>query len=238
MSLQTEFRMNPKIDFVFKLVFASNNLESNIVLISLLNSILNRDENDQIIGIIRINTFADEKYSEYDESRKSALDIRVKTNKGEIINIEIQMKYVEPLTEKGVSDWSLLYTESAKEEAGDGCEIDDYMLKSCVIINIIDYNLIEESTEYHNVFKLLENKSNSVLTECVQIHYIELNKLKKDLKNVDLSILEEWIIFIRDGGKESNRELVDSIIKNSDVIYMADSILLDISKKSEHVILK
>lgn len=46
--------MDPKIDFVFKLVFASDNLESNIILISLLNSILNRDENDQVIEIINI----------------------------------------------------------------------------------------------------------------------------------------------------------------------------------------
>lgn len=103
------------------------------------------------------------------------------------------------------------------ELAKEGCEPEDYMLKPCVIINMVDYNLIEETEIYHSVFKLMENKKNTILTNNMEIHYIELNS---DFKSENLSILEERIIFIRDGGKYSNRELVDNIIKNSDDIQM------------------
>ena len=63
--------MDPKIDFAFKQLFAGKGKESKILLVDLLNSIFNSN-NDEITDIIYLNPYTDK---EYDDTKQSISNI-------------------------------------------------------------------------------------------------------------------------------------------------------------------
>ena len=76
--------LNPKIDFVFKKIFGSE--EHPEILISFLNAVLKPKNN--ITDVEIKNTDIDKSYI---EDKFSRLDVKAVTSKNEIINIEIQL---------------------------------------------------------------------------------------------------------------------------------------------------
>ena len=77
--------MKPSIDFVFKKLFGAE--ESKESLISLLNAIIKSDSPIQDVEIL--NNDLDK---EHPNAKFSRLDIKAKTDKGDFINIEIQVR--------------------------------------------------------------------------------------------------------------------------------------------------
>ena len=77
-------------------------------------------------------------------------------------------------------------------------------IKRVIMINILDYNIFKESKEYHNVFVLKNNKSNDLLTNLLEYHFIELPKFEKSKDSNENDIkLSQWLNFIngRERGK-------------------------------------
>ncbi len=77
--------LSPKIDFVFKRIFG--NEKHPKILISFLNSVMTNS--DPIKSVEILNTDIEK---EHIDDKFSRLDIKAKTNKGEVVNIEIQLK--------------------------------------------------------------------------------------------------------------------------------------------------
>nr|MDE5978063.1 Rpn family recombination-promoting nuclease/putative transposase [Turicibacter sp.] len=75
----------PKMDFVFKRIFGNENHPN--ILISFLNAVLN--PGDPIKSVILKDTTIEKSHL---EDKYSRLDVKAMTNKGEHINIEIQLK--------------------------------------------------------------------------------------------------------------------------------------------------
>ncbi len=93
--------LSPLDDFVFKALFAREDRDSKVILIDLLNEILKSRGENTIVNLDYLNPF---NYKEYLEDKLSVLDIKAKTEKGERINIEIQVR-----TEKDYRKRSLYY---------------------------------------------------------------------------------------------------------------------------------
>ena len=77
--------LSPKVDFVFKRIFGNEN--NPRILISFLNAVIKPKDLIQSVQIM--NNDIDK---ESIEDKFSRLDIKAKTNKNELINIEIQIK--------------------------------------------------------------------------------------------------------------------------------------------------
>ena len=100
--------LDPKIDFVFKKIFGSE--KHPRVLISFLNAILkpiNPISNVEIRNSDLEKEFLDDKFSR--------LDIKARTNKNEIINIEIQLKNEYNMIKRSLYYWSKMYEEQLNE---------------------------------------------------------------------------------------------------------------------------
>ncbi|SMB88566.1 conserved hypothetical protein (putative transposase or invertase) [Desulfonispora thiosulfatigenes DSM 11270] len=213
--------MDPKIDFAFKQIFAGKFKESKIVLIDLLNSILGFEETVKITDILYLNPYTDK---EYEESKQSILDIKVKTNKEELIDIEIQIRNSDNYRKRSLYYWSTIYGEQIVE--GEAYN----ELKRCIVINILNFNLITENEHYHSIFNVREKNKNFALNHDLEIHYLELKKFLKSTGEEKFTGLEQWLIFLKDSGNENKREIINQIRKENEVIDMAGEILEKLSQ--------
>lgn len=194
----------PKMDFVFKKIFG-NEKHPNI-LISFLNAVLN--PSDPIKSVTLQDTTIEK---EYLTDKYSRLDVRATTDKGEHINIEIQLDNKYNMIKRSLYYWSKLY--EGQLESGN-----DYQkLARTICINLIDFNLLNHD-KFHSIYRLKDCETHEELTDIIELHFIELKKMKH-VKHADevKSKLEAWLHFINQPDSEVVRELeaVESEIKSA-----------------------
>ena len=181
--MATPILLPPKVDFVFKRIFG-NEKHPN-VLISFLNAVLTPV--DPIKKVTLKDTTIEK---ESLESKFSRLDVKATTDKGEEINIEIQVKDEGNMIQRSLYYWSRIYHEQIKKG-------DDYeQLSRTICINLLNFNLLD-TTDYHSVYRLKECRRNTELTDLIELHFIELKKMKNVNRIEDVnSQLEAWLHFI------------------------------------------
>ena len=145
------------MDFVFKGLFGNEKRPE--LLISFLNAVLTPDE--PITSITFKDRVLDKQYK---NDKLGSLDILATTNKGELINVEVQ-----------VAD--------------------------------LDFNLLD-SHEYHSCYVLKEKERNEVLSDLLELHFIELDKIKDIKQASDIKThLEAWLEFIKHPESQVSYEL-------------------------------
>lgn len=184
------FIMSPKIDFAFKLLFGD---PKNIDLLkALLCAILNVEESE----FNDLKIINNELPRQFAEDKKGILDVRAKTKDDKEIDIEIQVISTDYMAERTTFYWSKMYTGQIK--SGDTYD----KLKKCITINILDFECIPLN-KLHTSYHITEDETNYRLTEILEIHYLELPKLKK--KNVEKdenAAITQWMEFIGTKSKE------------------------------------
>ena len=186
--------LNPKIDFVFKKIFGSE--EHPEILISFLNAVLKPKK-----PIVSVEIKNSDLEKEYIEDKFSRLDVKALTSNKEIINIEIQLKNEYNMIQRSLYYWSKLYEEQLSE--GDRYD----KLSRTVCINILDFKYLKND-RVHNGYRLKEIETNEELTDLQEIHFIEIPKLKRFESTEEIvDLLEGWVEFLRDPESEVIRKL-------------------------------
>ena len=186
--------LNPKIDFVFKKIFGSE--EHPEILISFLNAVLKPKK-----PIVSVEIKNSDLEKEYIEDKFSRLDVKALTSNKEIINIEIQLKNEYNMIQRSLYYWSKLYEEQLSE--GDRYD----KLSRTVCINILDFKYLKND-RFHNGYRLKEIETNEELTDLQEIHFIEIPKLKRFESTEEIvDLLEGWVEFLRDPESEVIRKL-------------------------------
>ena len=183
--------LNPKIDFVFKKIFGSE--EHPEILISFLNAVLKPKK-----PIVSVEIKNSDLEKEYIEDKFSRLDVKALTSNKEIINIEIQLKNEYNMIQRSLYYWSKLYEEQLSE--GDRYD----KLSRTVCINILDFKYLKND-RFHNGYRLKEIETNEELTDLEEIHFIEIPKLDDGADEKDM--LVNWIEFLKDPESETVRSL-------------------------------
>ena len=147
----TRTLLSPKVDFVFKKIFGSE--ENKSVLISFLNATLKPKK--EIVSVDLKNTDIEK---EYLKDKFSRLDVKATTSNKETINIEIQLSDQYNMTQRTLYYWSKMYEEQMEQS-------DNYKkLSRTVCINILNYNYLD-SDRFHNTYRLKEIETNKELTD-------------------------------------------------------------------------
>jgi predicted transposase/invertase (TIGR01784 family) len=82
---------------------------------------------------------------------------------------------------------------------------EDYQkINKTVAINILDFDLLEQTNRFHNVFRFKEVHTNIELTDVAEIHMMELPELRRyitdhreDVKReIGKNVLLDWLLFI------------------------------------------
>ena len=180
-------------DYVFKSFFGDER-NSNLLL-KFLNSILD-------VHVSSIELVDPRLEYTHAKDKGSVMDVRVRTAEGEQINIEMQMSNHESFPERMLIYWAKMYGSQGKKG-----RIYSKLRKAIQII-ITDFNLLQEEG-YHNVFKISNQKSSSILSDHLEIHVLELPKLS--IENImKTTELEKWLLFLKSDEKTKEALAMES----------------------------
>lgn len=189
------FLMKPKNDYVFKKIFGD--AKNKELLISLLDAILQEKVLDAQVD-------NSELLKENISDKKSILDIRATVNNGIEVDIEIQVSRTVYMPARSLYYWSKIYSEQLNiGEKYSG-------LKKTICINIVDFEATK-SKKYHSTYKVKEIEEHLILTDLLQIHFLEMTKLPKYDEN---DVLSQWLSFIK---ANSRGELKKMAVANKEI---------------------
>ena len=139
--------------------------------------------------------------SEKANNKESIVDLKAITEDGIIVIIEIQTYSTKNFFERTLYYWSKNYSNVLKKG-------EDYTkLKPVISINLIDDILFDKNDKrMHTCYLLKEKNTNEILTDHIQLHYVEIPKfdenanIRKELKN--------WILFLKSNKEEDMSQLL------------------------------
>lgn len=168
-------------DFIFKTVFGKE--ENKGMLIDLLKGILN-------INIKEIEVKAEvDLERELIENKEGILDIEAIIDNGTTVDIEMQMQDQYNMTERSLYYWSGLFYNGLKR--GKNYKTN----KRVVTINILNFDIFKEGP-YHEVARIRREYKNKLLTNNLEMHFIQIPKFKKTGKEQENKKLWQWLKFI------------------------------------------
>lgn len=194
-------RLKPTNDFIFKKIFGEN--KNAELLKDLLESILTD------IKIYKVEVNKDISLERKMLTDKlGILDVIATLNDNTKVNIEMQVKNYYNTVER-----SLFYGTGIYHENLDSGE--DYRdIPHSISIWITDYNVFEDGP-FHERARLKRDFENKILTEKLQLHYIQLPKFKEKCKRIS-SKLEEWLTFIINENMEAIKMSENENIKKAE----------------------
>jgi len=184
--------MDLKIDFAFKRIFGSERNKS--LTLVFLNALLQRTGRNTIKEVTFINQ---EVGGEYKEDKQSRLDVVVKTQNEDYINIEIQLANKNDMFKRTLYYWSRLY--NSQLHRGNGY----HTLNPTITINICDFTLFKEHAHYHSTYCLYEETTLQRVQQSddvLEIHFIEMDKFLKAWLMGELNPIEDmlakWLLLL------------------------------------------
>jgi len=124
---------------------------------------------------------------EYKGDKLGILDVKLKLKSGKIINIEIQ---VDPVPYMG-SRILFYASKMVTEQMSEGDKYDK--IKRVVSIIITDHMLIQHSDNFHHYFRLCDMEHGVTLTDALEIHTLEVPKIRTLSDDVQSSQLLNWM---------------------------------------------
>ncbi|RUL52015.1 Rpn family recombination-promoting nuclease/putative transposase [Lysinibacillus antri] len=181
--------MDLKVDYAFKQLFGSN--QNKEITVVFLNAILKRTGRDIIKDISFSNI---EIGGEYEDDKQSRLDLLVVTQADEWINIEIQFTNKFDMVNRTLYYWSRIYSKPMTKGKVYS------QLTPVITINILNFDLINETDLFHSTYSLYEATVKHKLTNMIEIHFIEIPQLIRDwyAKKLDPwnDILARWLLLL------------------------------------------
>ena len=183
-------------DFFIRYFFGFKGHED--LLLSFINAIMIDSNFATFKSVEILNPF---NLTEKANNKESIVDLKAITEDGIIVIIEIQTYSTKNFFERTLYYWSKNYSSVLKK--GNQYE----KLRPVISINLIDDILFNRTdNRMHTCYLLKEKNSNEILTDHLQLHYVEIPKfdenadIKKELKN--------WILFLKSNKEEDMSQLL------------------------------
>jgi predicted transposase/invertase (TIGR01784 family) len=178
--------MSPKNDFAFRLLFGDE--KNKEITIAFLRAMLHIPVKDiKIKDPYLLKQMAGDK--------TGIPDIRIVLDSGVQVDVEIQLTDHPAIRERVLFYLSRLY--SSQISAGDGY----HLLKKTISLVILDYNLFEIEP-MHTMFRLYDRKNEIELSDVLEVHLVELPKLKYYYRQHKNDPEIPWLIFLNATSKE------------------------------------
>jgi predicted transposase/invertase (TIGR01784 family) len=218
----TQDRLNPLNDYIFLKVMGEKGDEEQLC--AFLNAVLGRKGQDAIesVEIIENKTVAAEVIGD----KASVLDVRARTGRKVLVDIEIQLRNQGNMERRSLFYWSREFTRGM--DAGQ-----DYQEAPNVIaINIVNYEYLPQVPAFHTSFHIWEDTYREVLlTDALEIRFIDMVKFRrlreKDIRNEPL---HRWLTWF---DKDSPQTIVEEILKMDTAIQKAEEKLVYVSSDKE-----
>ena len=180
-------RFNPLNDYLFLKLMGEEGDEEQCL--AFLNAVLG-SKNKRPVKLIKIlenKSFTAEVIGD----KTNILDVRVETDSGEKVNIEVQLKDLHNMEKRTLMHWGREFTTGISA----GGDYKD--LPKVITINIVNFDNIKLDA-FHTCFHLWEDDHQDyLLTDVLEIHFINMVKFRR-LKTGDIAnnLLERWLTFL------------------------------------------
>jgi len=197
------WRLDPKLDIVFWMLFGAE--QNRLLLLSLLNAVL---QPPAPIEWAEVQHAEPERHGV--DEKSIALDVRVRLANGEQIDVEMQTQRHPALRERALYYWARLYVGQQQH----GSPYTD--LRRCAVIWITNFNELPEQ-RFHSIFSLRESHNAALLTDHLELHLVELPKLRDALDRNDEPSLVAWGKFLTATADEDLETLAmeDPVLKRA-----------------------
>ena len=180
--------LDVKTDYAFKKVFGSE--QSHDILISFLNAVIRFNDDLKIKSLEIVDPY---NIPMIKGMKDSFVDVKARLEDDSLVIIEMQV-----LNHQGFEK-RVLYN-AAKNYSVQLNQSDDYHLLNPVIaLNIVDFNMFEDSNKVISNFKLIEKEEFIHYSDDIELIFIELPKFNKTLDELQ-SLQDKWIYFIQNAG--------------------------------------
>ena len=205
-------RINPRVDFAFKKLFGSE--ENKDLLISLINAIVS--DADQVVDVELKNPY---NIADYQAGKMSILDIKACDQAGRWFNVEMQISQDLYFDKRSLYYWAKLVTEQLSE----GMMFKE--LKKTISINILDFDFIPNTSDFHNLYKIINVKTgkDDKLHDVFELHYLELRKFKKQFHEI-INPLDRWITFLTRAHEFSKHNLPNELAIDSGIVKAVQAV--------------
>ena len=197
--------LSPKLDVVFQILFGE--VGSEEITKDLLSSILDEQINTVALNqniLLRRRTPND---------KMGIVDVLAKINDNEYCNIEMQLSADKDIIKRILYYWSKQYSKELQK----GHPYID--LKRTINVLIANFKIdILKNLDFHTQWKIIEEKGRkTVLTDDLELHIIELPKMRNTTSGGKDKKLVEWLHFLEN--PESKE--VTSYMKNNESMKKA-----------------
>ncbi|HDR8483068.1 TPA: Rpn family recombination-promoting nuclease/putative transposase [Bacillus cereus] len=203
--------VNLRVDFAFKRLFGVEGNED--ILIGFLNAVLQSSLDEEIISL-----HLDDPHlpREQKDDKMSILDLRATLNNGIKLNIEIQVRDKKDMIERSLFYWSGMYYSQMTQ----GMKYTE--LRPTICINIVDFILFPEEEDFHNVGAVMNKKTKHVLTENMQVHFLEIPKVIQEWQGERMNPWEDslarWLLLFPAYEDERLTTILEAIAMEKDPV--------------------
>ena len=189
-SFDTPVRFTARNDYAFKKLFGTDeNKDIMIEFVSLVTNLRKDDFDD-----VRIENT--EQIPHFYKDKTGRLDIKIRLKDNRKIDVEMQNTYFDYYPKRSIFYCSKLIHEHCVSG------VQYATLKKCIAINVLN-SPFKLSRKVHSIYQIREQEEQTLLDELLEIHFLDLTKLKKG----NLTSLEKWLMFIKTDSKEERQML-------------------------------
>ena len=185
----------PTNDVMFKMIFGDKRHPK--VLIHFLNSVIQPES-----PIVSVDIKPSELTPDVVAQKGVRLDILATTNDGTQINVEMQKNSDKYMVARSLFYWSKVF--SAQMVVGEKYST----LNRTISINILDFRLFEKDMRFWRKCTITDIETNEKLTDLLELHFIELGKVKSIKKDSPVTF---WIEFFKNPYSEQVKALCDYV---------------------------
>ena len=216
----------PSDDRVFKLLLTSP--DSKPVLIDLISAIIGQK-------VSNVEVRNNEVPPEDTDEKAERLDVNCVTDDGFQVDLEMQASRIEEVSDgnhqnlKGKSIYYLCDLHSS--QSAKGKRRYDKLARTYQV-TFCSYTVFPERVDYLNTYKLCNVQDGELLSDAIQIVFVELSKLKEIIKKSvsDMTDMEKWAVFFQYASEPTERATVNKVIESKEALQMAGDLLMSISK--------
>jgi len=214
--------LNPMADIFVRYLLGSQ--EHTNILISFINAVFSHKGHDLVVEIEILNPF---NLKSLQETKESLLDVKAKDSSGRWINIEIQVDNDGSYANRSLYYWAKSYSTQLNTGQNYG------ELSPSVCINLLDFKLFPQLSGYHSCFHITEvDDPEYILSEHLQIHFIELPK--NQLSNLDQikTGLDAWCYYFENEGDLQEDDMT-ILLKNTPALGEAHKVYRNFTANDE-----
>ncbi|MDC0705880.1 MULTISPECIES: Rpn family recombination-promoting nuclease/putative transposase [Priestia] len=203
--------VNLRIDFAFKQLFGTKGSED--ILAGFLNAVLEKSLEAPITSLQLEDPHL---HKAYEDDKLSILDLLATLNNGTQVNIEIQLRNTHDMVKRSLYYWSKLYTSQMQEG------MPYRALRKTITINLLDFILFSSDEEFQTTGQLWDTTKQRVLSDDIEIHFVEIPKLVKQWREEKVNPWENafvrWILLLPAHEDERLTQTLEEIAMNQDPI--------------------